>query len=557
MEGFGANATPIAPTKGSTTPVRPPLAPGSTLNPLNQGPKDASGVRDVAAPGATPETSPLDNDPITGQPIPSPSNEPTDAGVMSPHQVPYTAPNVRGTAPADVEGAFVGTEYGSSSGYVSEADNPTGDPFGVGGSGYTGYDQPTQPPTTAVDDGGGTTPITKDTPPWGSSGGPYPTNGSGSPSGSGGGGYPGSLPPVGSGGGTYGGSGDGAGGTSGGTGTGGSGGGSYPPWGSSGGPYPTQPALPSPGGTLPNPSPGSPPIQPSPGTPPPPNYPPQVTPPSLPPSQPPPPPYYPPAPTGSGNNLIYQAPQSVGSEGYSVSQGQSGGTDTSHSQSQGTQSSAAQSTSGGTATSNNQSQSVGSSSSNPFQSMSFEDAMAILGGGPAREGVAANPFTRQQFDEERNRENSQIGAQAQAQLEDLMAKAKMQGMDPNSPAILAARQQILQKRGAAELANTSKQDAAFRQKSGAFDQANAAQNIQQRAQDLQKLGMNQSIINALLGQQTSTGQNQSTSLGTSQSQNAAQSTSQSQGQQTSFSDSNGQRWAWNSAISQWQPVFAG
>lgn len=255
---------------------------------------------------------------------------------------------------------------------------------------------------------------------------------------------------------------------------------------------------------------------------------------------------------GTGlQGMTYQPPQSVGSEGYSTSQGESGGTNTSHGESQNT--SVNQSTGASTSGSTNQSTGSGSSFSNPFQSMTYDQAKNFLGGGPAREANAADPFSRQQFSEETNRENAQIGAQANAQLEDLMAKAKMQGMDPNSPAILQARQQILQNRGAQELANTSKQDAAFRQQSGAFNQANAGQNINQRGQDLTKLGLDTSIINGLTGQQTSGSQNQNQSLGSSFGQSQQQSTGNSQG--TSFTDANGQQWSRNNAYSQWQPVF--
>lgn len=255
--------------------------------------------------------------------------------------------------------------------------------------------------------------------------------------------------------------------------------------------------------------------------------------------------------TQQGGGMTYDPARSVGSEGYSISSGESGGTQQSHAESQNT--SQNQSTGSSLSGSNNQSSGSSSSSSDAKQTMSFDEAMRILGNGPAREANAADPFSRQQFMEEANRGNAQIAAGAQAQLADLEARARAQGMDPNSPALLAARQRILSGRAASEVANTSKLDADFRQKSGAFNQQNAAQNIQQRAQDLQKLGMNQSIINALLGQQVSGSQSQNQSLGSSFGQSQNQSTGSTQG--TSFTDSSGQQWSWNRSESRWQPVF--
>ena len=245
----------------------------------------------------------------------------------------------------------------------------------------------------------------------------------------------------------------------------------------------------------------------------------------------------------------------MGSEGYSLSNSQSGGTDTSHSESQGTQSSQNQSTNSGSSQSTNQSQSGGTSFSDAKQTWDLTKAADLLGAFLNREQTAANPYTRQQFDEERNRQNAQIAQGSQSQLDELMARAKAQGMDVNSPAILAARERILSGRNAAEVANTSKLDAAFRQQSGAFDQQNAAQNIGQRGQDVTQRGQVESLIRTLLGQQVSGSQNQSSSLGQSTSQQQGQSTGSSQGQQTSFSDSNGQRWSWSHSESRWVPVF--
>ena len=569
-----ANATAEATAEAQANPSGPsfpmPTKPPDMLKPPST---PAPGEMNQYDPNAPTGTGVIDS------PYPGAGGTNTNTGNIFEQPLYSGAPNspsllggpLRGVARApDPTGAFVGEEYGSSSGYgqVSEVDNPYGDPFGEGGSGYTGLD-PAVTPTTPGS--GGTTPVrpagtgdadvlpdTYTPPPIVNSGGT--SNGYGSPGSlGGGGGYQGGSPPTGSGlgvgqgGGNYGGSGQSGSGTV----TGGSGGdygwsggmddfgGPYPSPG--GGPY-TQPNMPPSPGTQPAPAPSP---QPSPGSPPPPSPSPQSPPPSPQPA-----PSYPPAPAPQQPPpWTYQPPQNVGTEGYSLSDSQSGGTDTSHSESQGTQSSQNQSTSSGTSQSTNQSQSGGTSFSDAKQTWDLTKAADLLGAFLSREQTAANPYTRQQFDEERNRQNSQIAQGSQSQLDELMARAKAQGMDVNSPAILAARERILSGRNAAEVANTSKLDAAFRQQSGAFDQQNAAQNIGQRGQDVTQRGQVESLIRTLLGQQVSGSQNQSTSLGQSTSQNQGQSTGSSQGQQTSFSDSNGQRWSWSHSESRWVPVF--
>ena len=108
-----------------------------------------------------------------------------------------------------------------------------------------------------------------------------------------------------------------------------------------------------------------------------------------------------------------------------------------------------------------------------------------------------------------------IDKAAQTQREQILRKARASGLDVNSPAIQQQLAQIDQNRTAQHLENLNKQDAAFRQAEGQFDQSNVGQNIQQRAQDLQRLGLDANVINALLGQTTSGSQQAGSSTGSS------------------------------------------
>lgn len=178
------------------------------------------------------------------------------------------------------------------------------------------------------------------------------------------------------------------------------------------------------------------------------------------------------------------------------------------------------------------------------QTYDITKAGDLLGPMLGREAAAANPYTRQQFAEQANRDNSRIGAGAQSQIDSLLGRVRGSGGNVNSPAVQAQIAKIQQGRGAAELENASKQDAMFRQKAGEFDLANAGQAISQRGQDVSQRGMTQGLINALLGQTKSTSSNVSDSTGASQSNQNAQSTGNSwqQALNDAYGYSRGQSW---------------
>lgn len=250
---------------------------------------------------------------------------------------------------------------------------------------------------------------------------------------------------------------------------------------------------------------------------------------------------------GSGGG----AAQNLGQSGSGGSQGTSQSENTSHGESQNTAQN--QSTSSGTSTGSSTGHSQSTSSSDAKQTMSLEDAKNFLGGPLTREANAANPYTRQQFQEEANRQNSRIDAGTNAQINQIKARAQQNGLDVNSPAVQAQIQAAQRAGAAAGLENNSKLDAQFRQMAGQFDQANAGQNITQRGQDYGQQSTTAGITNSLLGQTVSGSNSVSDQNSQNQSQQTAQSTGNSQG--TSLNDAYGYSTAQNSSFSNNLPVI--
>jgi hypothetical protein len=367
------------------------------------------------------------------------------------------------------------------------------------------------------------------------------------------------LPPMPSGMGGVGGSGvstsGGGGTTSSGSGSGGTGLNS-PPWGSSGGPPPSysgqdfdEPYGPWPYPPGPAPSPGGqqPPPYPQPGPAPSPGG-------GSPPPAPAPTPYPSPAPSPAqgGNTYIYQGPQNVGSQGYSNSQGENMSQNQSQSTSE--QQATGQSTSSGTSTAQGTSTSTGRSGSDAKQTWELERLKELLGPYLGREAAAENPYSRDQFAREANRAKATIAAQGNRQLQDLMARSGSQGFDANSAAVLMGRQNILQGVGRQQLQATSAMDDKFRQKYGDYALQQAGQAITQRGQDVGQRGLDAGIANALLGQTKSFGQQDASSQNTSQSANQSQATNQSTG--NSQSTSSGNSYGYNKAFSEWWPIIS-
>lgn len=326
--------------------------------------------------------------------------------------------------------------------------------------------------------------------------------------------------------------------------------GGNPNGGNPGGPSPTPPTPPSPG--PPGPSPGPPTPNPTPPTGPPPS---QVQPPAYTP----PPSGVTPGVTGTGlggsgsgtGGGTYVTPQNVGSQGWSQGQGEN--TSSSNQQSTSSGTSTGQSTSIGQSQSQNTSSSTGRSGSDVKQTWDINDIKSLLGDYLPREAAADNPYTREDFQQEANRGNAQIAANAAMLNRQLLSKAGTQGFDPNSAAVLLGQQGIFQNRGLQELQNTNAQDALFRQKYGDYALQQANQAIQQRGQDVSQREMENEIAKALLGQTSSFSNQDSTSQGTSGSTQQSQSTQDAQNQAQSTGASNS--YGWNTNQSQWWPVL--
>ncbi len=571
----------LAPTTKPNAPAPLP-APGSfprpTVAPL------AGLDTGFGTPAASP--NPLDKDPITGQPIASPTTAPVDAGTMTPHaKLPYDTgvsydtfegPVYQGTGgpagggsgdalsevgpesvggggsyqqprPADpmqaAEAVYTDTGeapvYPGAGGYGGGG---SGDPLGEIGSQQTGTGQPPPSPLGGPEPypGAGTNPNYPSAN-GGQSGGYYPGGGYG------GGGAPGGYSPTGSGSGV--------------TLGGGGGGGSYPAGGgsspgqSTGGtsmPYEGGGAYPTGGGTNPNYPPAT---QPSPG--------------STPTTQP-----YQPSPGATGSTgpagpagapgapgaagvsppaMTYQPPQNVGSEGYSEGYNQNQAQNVSHGESQGQQTSSG--TSSGTQQAQGTSQSTGRSLSDAKQTWDVQRVGELLGPMLQREAAIANPYDRQQFSEEANRQSAQIAGQANAQVQQIIAKAKASGIDPNtSPDVQAAISNVMNQRSAAELEASSKMDAMFRQKEGEFAAGQRGQDVGQRGQDVSQRQQLAQMINALFGQQVSTSAQDAASQNTSMGQQQSQ--QQSQGTQSSLNDASGWSQGYGYNQSRWAPIFS-
>lgn len=198
--------------------------------------------------------------------------------------------------------------------------------------------------------------------------------------------------------------------------------------------------------------------------------------------------------------------------------------------------------------------SKGRSGSDAKQTWDLERVRELLGPYLAREAAVDNPYTEAQAQRESNRGNAAIAASGNRQLQDLMAKAGVNGFDPNSAAVLLGRQGVLQNIGKQQQQNSSQVFDKFRQNYGNFALKQGDQAIGQRGQDVSQRGMDQGIINALLGQTKSFGENDATSQNTSGSRNESQSTNQSTG--SSQASNWGNSYGYNNGYSEWWPILS-
>lgn len=198
--------------------------------------------------------------------------------------------------------------------------------------------------------------------------------------------------------------------------------------------------------------------------------------------------------------------------------------------------------------------STGRGGSDAKQTWDINKVREMLGNYLAREAPAENPYTREQFNREGNRANATIAAQGNRQLQDLMAKAGVNGFDPASAAVLMGRQGILQDTGKRQLQTTSQMDDKFRQKFGDFSLQQAGQAIGQRGQDVSQRGLDAQLYGNLLGQQQSFNNQDAVSQNTSNSNQQAQSTNNSQSTNDAWNQ--GTSSGWNNSFSEWWPIIS-